>query len=179
MRTAPSTRRPHLLVLDLMVDHQPSVDVAVVESLLKAGLRIVVLSALASPSLVRRIVKVGVHGVIGKRDSEEDVLAAVRAVLRGEEWVTPELAKVVAGDPERPRLSLQEERALVLYATGLTIEQVATSMNIGRETAKQYLDRVKRKYAEAGMPVRTKLDFGRIAWNEGLLDPGFNTPTPG
>ncbi|ROR97135.1 LuxR family two component transcriptional regulator [Salana multivorans] len=171
VRSTPPGHRPHLLVLDLVVERQPNVDVNLVAALLRAGLRIVVLTAMSSPPLVRRIVRAGVTVVVGKRDPEEDVLAGVHAALRGEEWMTSELAAVLAGDPDRPRLSQQEERALVLYATGLTVEQVATSMGIGRDTAKQYLDRVKKKYAAAGVPVRSKLDFGRIAWSEGLIDP--------
>lgn len=172
LRSSPPNSHPHLLVLDLMVERQPSVEVSLVASLLRAGLRIVVLSALASPPLVRSIVRAGVNGVIGKRDSEDDVLAAIRAVLRGETWMTTELAVIIAGDSERPRLSVQEERALVLYASDLTLKEVASAMNIGVDTAKQYLDRVKRKYAEAGVPLRSKLDLARMAWTEGYLDRG-------
>jgi DNA-binding NarL/FixJ family response regulator len=177
-RTAPRDRRAQLLVLDLMVDRQPSVDVELVKAFLSAGLHVVVLSALASPPLVRSIVQAGVAAIVGKRDSEDDILAAVRAALRGEEWLTTELAVVIAGDPDRPRLSIQEERALVLYASGLTILQVAEVMNIGRETAKQYLDRVKKKYAHAGISVRSKLDYGKIAWQDGYLDPSRPLDTP-
>ncbi len=141
--------------------------------MVRAGLKVLVLSALASPSLVRSIVQAGVAGVVGKRDSEDNVLSAVAAVLRGEEWLTSELASVIAGDPARPPLSVQEERALILYASGLSLEQVGTMMNVGQETAKQYLGRVKKKYAAAGVPVRSKLDFGRIAWADGYLDPSL------
>ncbi|MDP5226572.1 MULTISPECIES: response regulator transcription factor [Arthrobacter] len=170
VRAAPPGQWPHLLLLDLMVDRAPSVDVELVKALLKTGLRIVVISALASPPLTRSIIRAGVTGVVGKRDSEEDIVKAIRAVLRGEDWMTSEVASLIAGDPDRPALSIQEERALVLYASGLTLEQVATAMNVGRETAKQYLDRVKKKYASAGFMVRSKLDFGRIAWSDGYLD---------
>ncbi|WP_104088591.1 response regulator transcription factor [Arthrobacter sp. GMC3] len=170
---APMIERPHLLVLDLMVDRQPSVSPALVEVMVKAGLKVLVLSALASPLLVRRIVRAGVAGIVGKRDSEDDILAAVSAVLAGEEWMTTELASVIAGDPDRPSLSLQEERALVLYASGLSVDEVGVAMNIGRETAKQYLDRVKKKYASVGVPVRSKLDYGRVAWADGYLDPSL------
>lgn len=172
-RTVSREQRPHLLVLDLMVERQPSVDVELVRALLDAGLKIVVLSALASPPLVRSIIQAGVSAIVGKRDQEDDIMAAIGAVLRGEEWMTTELATVIAGDPERPKLSIQEERALVLYASGLTVQQVAEAMNIGRETAKQYLDRVKKKYAASGVSVRSKLDYGKIAWNEGYLDPSL------
>ncbi|MDR2293683.1 MAG: response regulator [Microbacterium sp.] len=170
VQAAPRAERPHLLVLDLMVDRAPSVDVAVVESLLRAGLKIVVLSALASPPLVRSIVRAGVNGIVGKRDAEEDILDAIRAVLRGQEWITTELAAVIAGDPNRPKLSIQEERALILYASGLTIAEVSTAMNIGWETTRQYLDRVKSKYTAAGVPVRTKVDLGRVAVADGYID---------
>ncbi|WP_125098177.1 response regulator transcription factor [Leucobacter chromiireducens] len=170
---APRAERPHLLLLDLMVDRQPSVNPAQIEVLVKGGLKVLVLSALASPALVRQVVRAGVSGIVGKRDSEDDILAAVAAVLGGDEWMTTELASVIAGDPERPALSVQEERALVLYASGLSVDELAAAMNIGRETAKQYLDRVKKKYASVGIPVRSKLDYGRVAWADGYLDPSL------
>lgn len=178
VKTVPPDRRPHLLVLDLMIEHQPSVDVALVKALVKAGLRIVVLSALASPPLVKSILRAGVSGVGGKRDSEEDIIDALRAAIRGEQWMTAELAVVIASDTERPRLSIQEERTLVLYASGLTVDQVGAAMNIGHETVKQYLNRVKKKYAAEGILVRSKLDFGRIAWVEGYVDPSLPPDQP-
>lgn len=163
--------RPHLLVLDLMVDRQPSVDPATVKALIDAGLRVLVLSALASPRLVKSIIQAGAGGVVGKRDTEEDILAAVWAVLQRGQWMTTELASVIAGDPKRPSLSIQEERALVLYASGLTLDAVAVSIGVKRDTAKQYLDRVKAKYTAAGRPMTTKLDLGRAAWTDGYVDP--------
>ncbi|QOR71078.1 response regulator transcription factor [Ruania alkalisoli] len=162
---------PDVLILDLMVERQPSVDVDLVKTLLAAGYRIVVLSALASPPLVRSIVRAGVSTILGKRDTEADIVDAIRATVRGEQWVTAELAAVIAGDPDRPKLSIQEERALVLYATGLSLDEVASEMNLQRYTARQYINRVKSKYEAAGIPARTRLDLGRIAWNDGYVDP--------
>ena len=147
----PRATRPHLLVLDLLVDRQPSVDVEVVSTLLRGGLRIVVLSALTSPKLVQSIVQAGVTGVVGKRDSEEDLLQAIFAVLNGEEWMTQELATIIAGDSDRPKLSIQEEQALVLYSTGLTLDEVADAMNVKKSTAREYLGRVTQKYTAAGV----------------------------
>lgn len=173
IKQTPIDQRPNLLILDLMVDRAPNVDPDLVAALIEAGLRIVVLSALASPALVRRIVQAGVHAIVGKRDSEEDLIAAVRAALSGESWMTTELANIIAGDPNRPVLSIQEERALVLYASGLSMEDVATSMNVSPNTAKQYISRVKAKYTAANVSARTRLDLGRIAWAEGYLDPNL------
>jgi DNA-binding NarL/FixJ family response regulator len=169
-RSVDSRRRPHLLVLDLVVDRRPPVDPADVRRLVDDGLRVLVLSAMASPRLVREVLHAGVTGVVGKRDSAETVLEAVWAVLRRERWMSPELAGIIAGDAERPRLSIQEERALTLYASGLTLNEVSSVMNVKPDTAKSYLARVKKKYAEVGRPVRSKIDLSRAANQDGLLE---------
>ncbi|SDZ57026.1 response regulator [Herbiconiux ginsengi] len=174
LKTAERAGWPHLLILDLMADRQPSVDPAVVKGLVEAGLRIVVLSALVSPALVREIVRAGVGGIVGKRDSEDDIVTAIWAVLNHGEWMTTELAGVIASDPTRPPLSVQEERALVLYASGLTLDAVATSIGVKRDTAKQYIDRVKAKYTAAGRPVSTKLDLHRIAVADGYTETAYS-----
>ncbi len=165
---------PQLLILDLMVDRRPPVDPSVVTELVRAGLRVVVLSALASPHLVRQVVRAGVAGIVGKHDSEVDLLDAVRAVVRGEEWMTSELASVIAGDGDRPRLSVQEERALVLYASGLSLDAVAQSIGVQHDTAKMYLSRVKAKYTAVGRRAASKLDLYQVALVDGYLAP----PTP-
>ena len=167
--TAPR-ERPHLLVLDLVVDRRPSVDPETVRRLVDGGLRVLVLSAMASPTLVREILKAGVTGMVGKRDTPDMLLEAVWAVLGRQQWMSAEVAAVMAGDAHRPDLSIQEERALTLYATGLTLQEVATIMNVKPDTAKSYLSRVKRKYADRGRLVRSKVDLHRAATEDGLLD---------
>lgn len=149
LERAPRSSRPHLLVLDLVVDRGPSVDSNVVARLVDAGLRVLVLSALASPTLVRSVIGAGVSGVVGKRDSEQDVI-----------------------DADRPRLSDQEERALSLYASGLTLAAVAEALGVKPDTAKTYIARVKAKYAAAGRPASSKLDLSRIAVDDGYVDRG-------
>lgn len=172
VQRAPAHTRPHLLVLDLSVDRGPSVDPDVVGRLVDAGLRILVLSALASPGLVRSVIKAGVSGIVGKRDSEQDVIEAVWTVLRQGEWMTPDLAAVIAADADRPQLSDQEERALVLYASGLTLGAVAEALGVKPESAKTYIGRVKGKYAAAGRPVRSKVELSRIAVDDGYVERG-------
>ena len=169
--SAPHRRRPHLLILDLLAERQADVTSALIRHLLALHLRIVILSALASPPLVRGALRAGVAVVVSKRDPEHAILSACRAALRGEEWMSAEAAAAIALDHDSPGLSIQEERALVLYASGLTLDQVGQAMNIRRDTVKQYLNRTRKKYAATGVTLKSQLDFGRLAWREGRIDP--------
>lgn len=162
---------PHLLVLDLVVDRGEDADPETVRSLVRAGVRVLVLSALASPPLLREMLRCGIGGVVSKRDTEADIVSAVWTVLGGGSWITPELASTMVSDRDRPRLSEQEERALVLYASGLSLDAVAEAIGVKPDTAKTYINRVKAKYADSGRPVRSKVDLVRIAIADGYLDP--------
>lgn len=161
--------RPHLLILDLVVDRGEDADPALVAEIIEGGIQVVVLSAMASPPLVREMIRVGVTSIIGKRDDEAEVISVIWSALGQRQWMTPELAAVLAGDADRPGLSSQEERVLVLYASGLTLDAVAEEMGIRPETAKTYLRRIKQKYAERGRSVRTKVDLHRVALDGGYL----------
>src|SRR5690606_3624216 len=138
---------PHLLVLDLVVDRGEDADPQVVSTLVRREIRVLVLSAMASPPLVREILRAGVHGIAGKRDTEADIVAAVWTILGGRDWITADLAAVIATDDRRPKLSGQEERALVFYASGLSLEAVAEAIGVSTHTARTYLKRIKAKYA--------------------------------
>lgn len=173
---SPDQHRPHLLVLDLKVDRGPNVDPAIVRELTLSGIIVLVLSAMTSPELVRKILRAGIGGIVGKRDSEQDVIAAIWTVLGRGEWITPELASVIAYDAQRPRLSDQEERTLVLYASGMTLDSVAATLGVKKDTAKKYLSRVKAKYAAVGRPASTKLSLNAVAQQDGYLDPPSGEP---
>jgi len=167
---APQPEVPDLLVLDLTVERQKPADPLVVRKLIQSGMRVILFTAMTSPPLVRQMLRAGVSGAIGKRDSEEHVLLALRKVLGGTEWTSPELAAVIMQDAQRPQLSDQEERALVLYASGLTMGAVAEAIGVQPGTAKKYIQRVRTKYAEAGRPAGSRSSLNRVATEDGYME---------
>ncbi len=169
LQSADRLSKPHLALLDLMVERGPDANPATVRGLVAAGIRVVLFSGLASPPLARQMIRAGASGVIGKRDNETSVLAGLRATLAGQWWVSPELAVLIAHDPKQPKLSDQEERALVLYASGLSVDSVAASIGVKPGTAKKYLQRVREKYAALDRPASTRQELIRAAARDGYL----------
>ena len=162
--------QPDLVLLDLDLGAAGLVDERAVAMLHQRGSAVLIVSALGSPRHLRRMLCAGAVGVVAKNDSMTDLGDAVDAALRGEPWMSPMLAQAIAADDaHRPALSDQELLALRLYACGLKLDSVARRMGVAPSTAKQYIDRVRDKYARTGQTVRTKSELYAIAVEDGFI----------
>ena len=75
-----------------------------------------------------------------------------------------------ATNPQGVHLSPSEERALRYYVQGLSTVEVSRRMDVGYETAKTYLRRVRQKYAKADRPASRRSELIRRAAEDGYLD---------
>jgi two-component system, NarL family, nitrate/nitrite response regulator NarL len=165
-------RRADVVLLDLDLGDGSTV-ADNVAAILAAGPAVLVLSASERPLAVRAAVRAGARGYALKSEQAAQIRTAIREVAAGGDWVSPRLAYILATDDAagRPALSNQETRALQLYATGLPLKSVARRMAIGEETVKQYLGRVREKYALSGRAAPTKLELYYRAVEDGHLQP--------
>ncbi|MDT0203424.1 hypothetical protein [Nocardioides sp. AE5] len=163
-------RAPDLLLADVPVDQGPAGAAERVGALIRSGIPVLVRIARASPSMAQPFLRAGASGVVDKHESEEGVVAAVWTALARHHRRLHALAEDDEPVIPRPRLSDQEGRALVLYASGMTLAAVADALGVQRDTAKKYLGRVKSKYGAVGRPVHSKLDLHRVARADGYLD---------
>jgi DNA-binding NarL/FixJ family response regulator len=160
-----------LLDLDLGKDAPPPSQT--VRQLAQAGVAVLIVSAHGEPGVVRSALMSGAMGYVPKSSSSTTLLEGIRTVADGRSYVTSELAAIMAepGSVGAPELSAQELRALRLYASGLKLDTVARRMNVSTSTAKEYLDRVREKYAGVGRTVRTKVELYAAATRDGFIDP--------
>lgn len=153
--------RPDIVLLDLDLEGGP-VDPADVQAMVAAGSTVLVVSAMASPWVVRKVLDAGASGLVAKADTPTHLETAIVTVMSGEPWHSTDLARVlqVTAGPE-VKLSSREAEVLNLYASGLTISAVATKMGITPDTVKTHLKRMRVKFADAGRPAPTAADLYR------------------
>jgi NAD(P)-dependent dehydrogenase (short-subunit alcohol dehydrogenase family)/DNA-binding NarL/FixJ family response regulator len=172
-------RRAAVVLLDLDLGDGSTAE-SNVAAIIAEGPAVLVLSASDQPSSVRAAMRAGARGYALKSDQADQIRSAIREVAAGRDWISARLALILATDnaADRPALSQQERRALQLYAAGLPMKSVAKSMSIGEETVKQYLTRVRRKYALAGRAAQSKLELYHRAVEDGHLPPTSLTCHP-
>jgi DNA-binding NarL/FixJ family response regulator len=139
------------------------------EKLLASGTPVLIVSALAEQFLVRQALTNGASGFISKNADESTLIDAVKSIISGENYMSPDIATILLSDKTDPGLSAQEKQALSLYASGLKLDAVARSMNLSRSTASEYIQRARKKYIKVGVNLPTKTDLYRQAQKDGLL----------
>jgi two-component system uhpT operon response regulator UhpA len=172
---------------DLVAHAAMPVDVAVLDLHLNDGILIstkvralntmgtaaVVISRHADAASVNSALAAGALAFVAKADSTAELTRAIRAAAAGEIYVADHHASVLATSSATPNpgLGRQEERALVLYAGGLSIREVAADMNTTEETVKSYIKRGRRKYRDVGVDIGTRILLRKHAYREGWLTP--------
>jgi DNA-binding NarL/FixJ family response regulator len=106
-------------------------------------LPIVVLSGVSDPRVIRSLVDGGARGYIPKLASSEQLLDALRGVLKGEVYVpdavfVPE-GKQAASAEDSGTLTARQLQILPYLAEGLPNKQIADALGVTEGTIKQHL----------------------------------------
>ena len=161
-----------LVLIDVQLREPVSIE-ARVRTCRAAGAKVIVLTGLDTPDQRERAMRAGAAAFLGKSRPLAEVLAVAREVmgLTGGRAVQRDWRPLprAAEQVQRPRLSLGEEAALRLYASGRSTNEVAVEMHVQFETAKTYLRRVREKYARVNRPASRKVDLIQRATEDGYL----------
>jgi DNA-binding NarL/FixJ family response regulator len=128
---------PDVVLLDLLMPRRSGYEVIPDLVLRVPSARVLVLSAQATPSWVRRALSAGAAGYLPKRASDRELVAAIRQVAGGDGYVDPDLgAKLVidAALPALAPLSDRERDVLHLLALGYTNQEIAGRLFISVRT---------------------------------------------
>jgi two-component system uhpT operon response regulator UhpA len=137
------------------------------------GTAAIVMSRHADSASVTAAMRAGAMGFVPKTESAAELISAIHSAAASTQHLPAPLAAAMANyaaTPD-PGLGRQEQRALVLYAAGRSIKEVAQEMLTTEETVKSYIKRGRRKYREVGVDVGTRILLRRHGVREGWLKP--------
>lgn len=169
---AAAAHEPHIALLDVDLGPGAARLADSVTLLMESGARVLLISAFEDAVAVRAAMTAGALGFVPKRTSVDVLREALETVGAGEFYLSVDLAAILASAAESPELSPRELDVLRLYASGLKLTAVANQLGISPHTAKEYLDRVRAKYAQVGRTARTRTELYVEANRDGLLEHG-------
>lgn len=134
------------------------------------GARILVFSIHEEPIYPNRALKAGAAGYVTKASAPETLVEAVRAVARGEVFLSPDVARALAlasvtrnmGGLES--LSTREFEIARLLATGHSVRAIAEKLCLNYKTVANHQSSIRQK-----LGAQSPVELVRIAERTGLL----------
>jgi two-component system response regulator NreC len=148
--------RPDLIVLDLSMPGLGGLEALPVLRKVAPAAKILILTMHDDEGYLRQALGAGASGYLLKKAVDNELLSAVRAVMRGEIYVHPSMTRILLEDmlpsasvppPDDPwgTLSDREREVLVLVARGHTSAEIAERLSLSPKTVETYRARGMEK----------------------------------
>jgi len=132
---------PQLVLMDLRMPRLDGDEATAQILAANPGVRVVVLTTYESDASILTAIEAGASGYLLKAAPQEEILAGIRSVARGEVALAPSIAALLVQRVKTPAvtLSARETEVLGLVAQGLSNPAIAKTLFLGEATVKTHL----------------------------------------
>src|SRR5579875_832666 len=165
--------RPDVCILDVAMPRLTGLQAAREILAQLPRTRVLMLSMHDDEHYLYAALQAGAGGYVLKREADHDLVAAIRAVARGEAFLTNAAERAIirrwmADGAERPHdpLTPREEEVVKLIAEANTNAQIAAALHLSEKTVESHRANVLRK-----LGMRDRVELVRYAIRRGLIEP--------
>jgi len=163
--------KPDIVVMDVAMPELNGIEATrrIADSVPHA--RVIALSMHKDSVYVREVLRAGARGYLLKDSEASDLVSAVRAVAKGEGYLSPAVSNAVLDDYRKhvtdpiDLLSSREREVLQMLAEGKTNKEIATVLNLSVYTVDAHRGRIMEK-----LNLHSINELVRFAVRHGLVD---------
>ncbi len=168
--------KPDLILLDISMPLLNGLDAARQIKKLVPDVKLLVLTMHSSPTYATEAFKAGASGYLLKQSAASELPEAIKAVLKGQTYLTPLITKPVldsvlpSGQPELKEslimLTPRQREVLQLVGEGKSTKEVAVLLNVSVKTVEFHKARIMEQ-----LGLRSTAALIKYAITEGLANP--------
>jgi DNA-binding NarL/FixJ family response regulator len=164
--------RPDLVVMDISMPGLNGIEATRQLSARQPRVRVVGLSMNADRRYVQAMFQAGAWAYLVKSSAAQELIVAIRAVGRGEKYVSPAIANAVvegfvspvaAREEAGQKLTPREREVLQLIAEGLTSKEIAARLDVSPSTIDTHRTKLMMK-----LDLHSVAELTRYAVREGM-----------
>jgi len=165
--------RPDLVVMDITMPELNGIDATAQITAEMPATRVIALSMHSERQFIQGMLAAGVSGYLLKDCAFDELIGAVRSVLRGKIYLSPDIAGVVVEDfvsrareieaRSGPVLTPREREVLQLIAEGVATRDIAGQLHLSVKTIESHRKNIMQK-----LDLHTLADLIKYAIREGL-----------
>ncbi|HEU0016556.1 MAG TPA: response regulator transcription factor [Longimicrobium sp.] len=171
--------RPDVVVMDLSMPGIGGLEATRRITAAGLGIRVLVLTVHADSEYLMPVLEAGGGGYVTKHSADRELVEAIHVVARGDVFLYPTAAKVLAQSILAPRraepsgdalhlLSPREREVLALTAEGYSSTEIGGRLSLSHKTVETYRQRLMDK-----LDLHHRSDLVRFALSRGLLAPAL------
>src|ERR1700681_736931 len=162
---------PDVVVMDVVMPELNGIEATRRLASSSPRTRVLALSMHKDSVYVREILRAGARGYLLKESIDSDLVNAVRAVAKGDGYISPGVSDAVLSDYRRhvtdplDLLTTREREVLQMIAEGKTNKEIATTLNLSVYTVEAHRGRVMDK-----LNLHSISELVRFAIRNGLAE---------
>ncbi|QXP51731.1 response regulator transcription factor [Cellulophaga sp. HaHa_2_95] len=161
----------HLLITDLTMPEMDGIELNKIVKSKYPSLKTLVVSMHIDGMMIDKLIKNNVDGYVPKNAEKEELLTAIRSIIKGEKYFSPEIKKAYTDamfenkKMEEISLTDREKEVLKLIAEENTTQEIADKLFLSKHTIESY-----RKNLISKLNVKNLAGLTKHALKMGLLD---------
>lgn len=163
-----AVERPDVLLLDMRLTAENSLDSCSTLSTALPGIKIAVFSAYGNPELLERAIRSGAAGYVLKETTTARLPDIIRELVASGSYFDPRLASGLlrrSAGPSQPAFNDRELEIVRLIARGLDNHRIGDEVCISPHTVKFHVSAMLRRHK-----VRRRTELVRVAMDLHLID---------
>ncbi len=170
--------QPHIVLMDISMPELNGLETTELIKKEYPDIRIIILSMHAEEGYVAKALNMGVNGYMLKDSGEDELRFALKSILQGETYLSPQITSQVvdklrtktSSTPDNTsifevaNLSLRQREVLQLIAEGKTSKEIGQILGISSKTADAHRYQIMEKLNITDLPglVRYAIQIGLI-----------------
>jgi len=153
-------RQPDILLMDINLPQKSGLDLCLEVKEKYPAIQIIGLSTSFQPSVIRKMQENGASGYLLKDVSKKEIVAALREVSRGGEYVSWSISEVLKQSVPAegiPLLTKREKEILELIAEGMTNQEIADKLFLTCSTVDTHRKHMLTKFGVKNTAALVKL----------------------
>lgn len=132
-------KKPEVVIMDLRLPGKNGIETTALLTKEFSGAKVLIFTTYDGDEDIYRATQAGAFGYLLKSSPREELLAAIRALAKGERYMTAAISSRLAARVAGPDLSPRELEILQLLGRGLSNKEIGGKLFISEDTVKRHI----------------------------------------
>ena len=143
---------PDVVIMDLMMPGMDGTETTRQLLAKSPGSKVLILTTFGTSDGITHAIEAGAKGAIMKNCDFGELVTAIRTVAKGEEYLSPEVKRIISKDPPIAPLSPRQAEILQSIVRGLSNPDIAKQLGISLDMVKEHTEALFQKLGVANRP---------------------------